>query len=36
VTSQDIPEAEGTRTAFMATLPAHYILTPKAKGREIH
>ena len=32
VTSQDIPEGEGTRKAFMATFPAHHILVAKEKG----
>jgi hypothetical protein len=26
VTSQEVPEGEGTRKAFMATLPAHNIV----------
>jgi hypothetical protein len=34
VTLKDIPEAEGTRIAFMATFPARHISTPKVKGRE--
>ena len=32
VTSQDIPEAEGTGRAFMATFPTHHSLAAKEKA----
>ena len=34
VISQEIPEAEGTKKAFIVTFPVHHISVPEAKSED--